>query len=246
MLCVLNYPKYGKILKKMKFNLKNLNNKLINKKNNFITIDGITCSGKTLFAKVLKKKLKNSLLISKDIFLLPRTKRIKITRTIGKKLIYSQNSIHYDLPKLRSLIRFLINGNKNNTIILNKLYNRKNGMNDLTQKFFYDPKKLIIFEGVYSNKDLIKIVAPSVKILITENVYASLFRKIERIRDKKISIQNVVTEFTRIHLSSFMKYLKQNSFDLIFSDLKRNFVVVKNGKQKQIKEIKDFLYKHLN
>ena len=67
----------------MKFDLKILNKKLINNKNYFITIDGITCSGKTLFAQILKKKLKNSLLISKDIFLLPRTKRIKITRSIG-------------------------------------------------------------------------------------------------------------------------------------------------------------------
>ena len=90
----------------MKFDLKILNKKLINK-NHFITIDGITCSGKTLFAQILKKKLKNSLLISKDIFLLPRTKRIKITRSIGKKLIYNKNSIHYDLAKLKSLIQFL-------------------------------------------------------------------------------------------------------------------------------------------
>lgn len=246
MQCVLKFLKSGKKFKKMKFDLKILNKKLINNKNHFITIDGITCSGKTLFAQILKKKLKNSLLISKDIFLLPRTKRIKITKSIGKKLIYTQNSIHYDLTKLKSLIHFLINGNKNNNFTLHNLYNRKNGMNDLTQKYFYDPKKIIIFEGLYSNKDLFEIISPSVKILITENVYASLFRKIERIRDKKISIQNVVNEFTRIHLSSYIKYLKQNHFDYIFTDLKKKFVIAKNGKQKQIKEIKNFLAKHLN
>ena len=246
MQCVLKFLKSGKKFKKMKFDLKILNKKLINNKNHFITIDGITCSGKTLFAQILKKKLKNSLLISKDIFLLPRTKRIKITRSIGKKLIYTQNSIHYDIAKLKSLIQFLINGNKNNNFTLHNLYNRKNGMNDLTQKFFHNPKKIIIFEGLYSNKDLFKIISPSIKILITENVYASLSRKIERIRDKKISIQNVVNEFTKIHLSSYIKYLKQNHFDYIFTDLKKNFVIAKNGKQKQIKEIKNFLAKHLN
>ena len=37
----------------MKFDLKILNKKLINNKNHFITIDGITCSGKTLFAQIL-------------------------------------------------------------------------------------------------------------------------------------------------------------------------------------------------
>ena len=138
MQCVLKFLKSGKKFKKMKFDLKILNKKLINNKNHFITIDGITCSGKTLFAQILKKKLKNSLLISKDIFLLPRTKRIKITRSIGKKLIYTQNSIHYDLTKLKSLIQFLINGNKNNNFTLHNLYNRKNGMNDLKQKYFYE------------------------------------------------------------------------------------------------------------
>ena len=41
----------------MKLNLKAIKKKLINKKINFITIDGITCSGKTLFSNILKKKL---------------------------------------------------------------------------------------------------------------------------------------------------------------------------------------------
>ena len=83
-------------------------------------------------------------------------------------------------------------------MVLNKLYNRKNGINNLRQTFYFNPNKIIIFEGIYSNENIKKIINPSIKILITENVYTSLFRKIERIRDKKISIQNVVTEFIKI------------------------------------------------
>lgn len=229
----------------MKLNNKNLLKKL-NEDVNIITIDGITCSGKTLFAKILKKKLNNTTLISKDIFLIPRSERIKISKKIKKNLIYNQNLLHYDIKKINLLIKFLINGNKKKKLLLKQLYNRKNGKNDLTKTFYFNPKKTIIFEGIYTGEDIKKIIKPSLKILIIENVYKSLFRKIERIRDKKISIQNVVTEFSKLHLSSYLEYLKKNSFNLIFSDLKRNFIISKNGKKKQILEIENFLKKHTN
>ena len=215
----------------MRLNIKSLLKKL-NEDINIITIDGITCSGKTLFAKILKKKLNNSTLISKDIFLIPRSKRIKITKKIKKNLIYNQNLLHYDIKKINLLIKFLINGNKKKKLLLKQLYNRKNGKNDLAQTFYFKPKRTVIFEGIYTAEDMKKIIKPSLKILIIENVYKSLFRKIERIRDKKISIQNVVTEFSKLHLSSYLKYLNQNSFNLIFNDLKRNFIISKNGKKK--------------
>ena len=83
------------------------------------------------------------------------------------------------------------------------------------------------------------------KILIIEKVYESLARKIERIRDKKISIQHVVTEFTKIHLQSFKKHLTKNSFDVTFRDVKRDFIPIQNGKKKQLNYIKVFLSKHL-
>ena len=62
----------------------NINQKIFRKlpKNNisFITIDGITCSGKTTCAKLLKKKLTkyfpDIFILSKDLFLYPRKKRI--------------------------------------------------------------------------------------------------------------------------------------------------------------------------
>ena len=70
-------------------------------------------------------------------------------------------------------------------------------------------------------------------------------RKIERIRDKKISIQHVVTEFTKIHLQSFKKHLAKNDFDITFKDLKRDFIIIQNGKKKQLDYIRLFLSKHL-
>ena len=73
-----------------------------------------------------------------------------------------------------------------------------------------------------------------------------MLRKIQRIRDKKISIQSVVTEFIKIHLSSFKKYVMKNNFDIIFQDKNAKFEVVKNGKKKQFQDILNFLKKHVS
>ena len=74
------------------------------RKINLITIDGITCSGKSLFANLLKKNLKKNFskifILSKDLFLYPREKRIKITKKL-KKLNTKQNELHYNLKKLK-------------------------------------------------------------------------------------------------------------------------------------------------
>lgn len=215
---------------------------------NFITVDGITCSGKSLFANLLKRKLsskfKNILILSKDLFLYTREKRISFTKKINKDF-YNQNKVHYDLNKLIILIKFLKKGNKNKTLVLKNLYNRTTGKNNLTLNYKFLPKRLIIFEGIYVNEDIKSLIKPIAKILIIEKVYESLARKIERIRDKKISIQHVVTEFTRIHLQSFKKHLLKNNFDLIFKDQKRDFVSIRSGKKKQLDYIKVFLSKHL-
>ena len=215
---------------------------------NFITVDGITCSGKSLFANLLRKKLsgrfKNVLILSKDLFLFTREKRIRFTKKI-KNNFPNQNKIHYDLDKLNRLIKFLKKGNKEKKLILKNLYNRKTGKNNLTVKFQFLPKRLVIFEGIYVSEDIKNLVKPIIKILIIEKVYESLARKIERIRDKKISIQHVVTEFTRIHLQSFKKHLLKNNFDMIFKDEKRDFVPIYDGKKKQLNYIKIFLSKHL-
>ena len=70
-------------LKQMKLKEKIFNN-LKKEKVNFITIDGITCSGKSLFASLLKKNLKkkfsNVFILSKDLFLFSREKRINTTK----------------------------------------------------------------------------------------------------------------------------------------------------------------------
>ena len=232
----------------MKLNFTVLKKGIQKDKLNFVTVDGITCSGKTLFSNILnrelKKKIKNTVILSKDIFLLPREKRIFITKNLKNKKIYDQNKIHYDLLKLKKLFKFLIFNNKKK-LILDNLYNRKTGKNNLKKIFYRMPKGLIIFEGIYVNQDIKKFIKPTIKILISENIYTSLFRKIERIRDKKISIQNVVTEFTKIHLESYKKYLQNNSFDYVYRDLKKNFVFFENGKKKQLNDIKIFLSKHI-
>ena len=230
----------------MKLNKKLFNN-IKKKEINFITIDGITCSGKSLFANLLKKNLKDKfydiLILSKDLFLYPREKRIKITRNL-RKINKNQNELHYDLKKLKLLLEFLNGNNKAKTIVLKNLYNRKTGKNNLKIKFRFLKKRLIIFEGIYVSEDIKHIIKPILKILIIEKVYESLARKIERIRDKKISVQLVVTEFIRIHLESFKKYLSKNNFDISFEDIDRNFVAKKQGKVKQLEYIKKFLSKH--
>ena len=81
---------------------------------------------------------------------------------------------------------------------------------------------MVIFEGIYVKQDIKKFTNSMTNILIIEKIYESLARKIERIRDKKISIQHVVTEFTRIHLQSFKHYLHRNNFDIVFRDYGRS------------------------
>ena len=232
----------------MKLPKKNILKKFNANQVNIITVDGITCSGKSVFSNLLKKKLrnrfKNTLILSKDLFLFTREKRINFTKKL-KKDFFKQNTVHYDLNKLNSLLMFLKKGNKKKTLVLKNLYNRTTGKNDLSIKFKFLDKRLIIFEGIYVNQDIKNTVKPILKILIIEKIYESLARKIERIRDKKISIQHVVTEFTKIHLQSFKKHLLKNNFDIIFKDKKRDFVPVYNGKKKQLDYIKIFLSKHL-
>lgn len=215
---------------------------------NLITIDGITCSGKSLFASLLKKKLysqfSNIYILNKDLFLFSRSKRINITKNFDKVII-GQNILHYDIQKLKLLLNFLLGKTHKKVLILKKLYNRKSGKNNLNLKFEYSKNRLIIFEGLYVIDD-VKFVKKNIfKILIIENVYISLYRKIQRIRDKKISIQLVVTEFIKIHLQSFKKYIMKNNFDIIFQDKNSKFEVVKNGKKKQFQDILNFLKKHV-
>lgn len=217
------------------------------RKINLITIDGITCSGKSLFANLLKKNLKRNFadiyILSKDLFLYPREKRIKITKKL-KKINTNQNELHYDLKRLKELFVFLFGKNEKSSIVLKNLYNRKTGKNDFKIKLNFLEKRLVIFEGIYVNEDVKFIKKPTLKILLIEQVYESLSRKIQRIRDKKISIQLVVTEFIKIHLKSFKKYILKNKFDITFQDSDNKFIEIKNGKKRQLKNVLNFLKKH--
>ena len=99
------------------------------KKNiNFITVDGITCSGKSLFANLLKNNQKNFkyIFILSKIYFISRQKRIKITKKI-KYSKFNQNNLHYDLPKLKKLLNFLAGKSKRKSLTLKNLYNRKSG-----------------------------------------------------------------------------------------------------------------------
>jgi uridine kinase len=219
------------------------------RKINLITVDGITCSGKSLFANLLQKNLqkdfKEILILSKDLFLYSRTKRIEISKKIKNTNILNQNYLHYDLVRLKMLLNFLIGKSSKKTLEIKNLYNRKTGKNDLKLNLKFSKIRLVIFEGLYVNQDVQFIKKPILKILLIEKVYESLSRKIQRIRDKKISIQLVVTEFVKIHLQSYKKYLKKNNFDLFFEDLNRKFIGAKNGKNRQLRDISAFLKKHM-
>ena len=126
----------------------NISQKIFRKlpKNNisFITIDGITCSGKTTCAKLLKKKLTkyfpDIFILSKDLFLYPRKKRIEITKNIKNIKNINQNFLHYDHKKLKTLLNFINGKSKKKKLILKKLYNRKNGKNDYVFELKYSKK----------------------------------------------------------------------------------------------------------
>ena len=230
----------------MKFKLPKKNLKKNSKNINFITIDGITCSGKSKLSRLMLQNLKkknNAFILSKDLFLRTRQRRVSITKKITKNLT-NQNNLHYDLDKLKILLKFFINPGKKKSIKLTKLYNRKNGKNDLTVIFKHKLNALILFEGIYVNDDLKRLIKPIIKILVIETIYNSLSRKIERIRDKKISIQNVIKEFTKIHLFSYKKYLEKHKYDLDFKFQSQKFIRMRNGKTRQINLIQKFLSKH--
>ena len=178
------------------------------------------------------------------MFLFPRSKRINITKKIINSNIH-QNILHYDLLKLKKLLNFLIGKTNKKKIFIKNLYNRKTGKNNLNLKLHYLKERLVIFEGLYVNQDVEFIKKPILKILLIEKVYESLSRKIQRIRDKKISIQLVVTEFVKIHLQSFKGYILKNSFDVSFEDVNKKFIKVNNGKKIQLKDISIFLKKHM-
>ena len=149
------------------------------------------------------------------------------------------------MKKLKILLNFLAGKSESKTLILKNLYDRKSGKNNLKLKINYIRNRLIIFEGIYVNQDIKLIKKPILRVLLIEKVYNSLSRKIQRIRDRQISIQSVVTEFVKIHLQSFKKYLLNNNFDISFIDQNRKFQKIKDGRHKQLKDIISFLKKHM-
>lgn len=223
-----------KILKIIQKNVKQSNKKII-------CIDGLTCSGKTHFSKLLQKQMKNTKLISKDLFLYSRNQRIKLISKLSVNSKLNQNHLHYNHSKINLLLSSIKNKKK---IILKKLYNRKNGKNDLVITFDFRKTSVIIFEGLYSLENVKHFENEIYSILIYENIYSCLIRKIKRIRDKKISIQNVVTEFMYLHLTSFLNYLTKFDFNLNLKINNNKFVFNNLSKRKIILLINSFRTKH--
>ena len=222
----------------------------IKKKNiNLIAVDGISCSGKSVFSALIKKKIKdkfpNTLILSKDLFLFSRKKRIKITKTLKNKTT-KQNILHYDLKKLSMILNFLLRKSIKKKITLKNLYNRKTGKNDLSVSFRFSNHRLIIFEGILVSDDLKKEnIKPDKNILIYSDLHSAMLQKIKRIRDKKISIQDVITEFINIHIASFKAHLYKQNFDICFLHQNdQKFLKLPNGRLKQIKNIKIFYKKY--
>jgi uridine kinase len=229
--------------------MKNINKlqEIINSQKNikFFLIDGITGSGKTTFAKSLKDTYidnKKAIIINKDIFLKPRAKRIQITKKNLKNKNQNQNKLHYDFKKYKEFIELIRYQNKRK-IVFQNLYNRKNGKNDLNFSFKFDKKKIYIIEGIYVARDF-DFLTNKISIILFTNIYNSLIIKIKRIRDKKISIYDVINEYMKIHLYSFLKYLKKKKFNYILNKDKRIQKYNKSQAKKLIKEINLFIKKH--
>ena len=219
------------------------------KKINLIAVDGVSCSGKSVFSTLIKKKIKNKfpniLILSKDLFLFSRKKRIKITKTLKNKTT-KQNILHYDLKKLSMILNFLLRKSIKKKITLKNLYNRKTGKNDLSVSFRFSNNRLIIFEGILVSDDLKKEnIKPDKKILIYSDLHNAMLQKIKRIRDKKISIQDVITEFINIHITSFKAHLNKHNFDICFLHQNdQKFLKLQKGRLKQIKNITLFYKKY--
>lgn len=241
---------YGHVKIKYKMLIKRIlkNHILVKKKQIIICIDGITCSGKTSFSNFLKKELKNNkkitCSISKDLFLISRFKRIQIIKKL-KKVIFNQNKYHYNHNKINRLISEFKKIKKRKIKFCN-LYDRKTGLNLKKKTFQFKKIDYIIYEGIYSVKDLNRHkLKPDLTILMINDVYDSLITKIKRIRDSKISVGLVVKEFLKIHLTSFFKYISKTNYDYIISFSEGKMLVNKNFKSLHMIQIKRFLQKHL-
>jgi uridine kinase len=216
------------------------------KKNVLIFVEGIAGVGKTSFANYLKKKIrikKKIYLVSKDIFLKSREQRINITNKMKNKKYRNQNQIHYNQDKIKKFIDIICDNIKINNKF-KYLYDRKSGKNKLEINFRFSNNSIIIIEGLYISEDFKSKNIDPIKILLETDVYKSISEKIRRIRDKKISIYNVIKEYINIHLISFVEYLQKKKFDLFIVYRNKKFYISKKSKKKQIIEIYKFISQH--
>ena len=92
--------------------------------------------------------------------------------------------------------------------------------------------------------DLKKVLQPFLKIFVFNDINFSLAKKIQRIRDNKINLEDVIYEFKEIHLKSYVRYLKNlNEFDF-YLDLKNNNLKKSFKIKTELRKLKKFLEIH--
>ena len=96
-----------KILKIIIKKIKESNKKII-------CIDGITCSGKTHFSKLIHKQIRNAKIVSKDLFLYSRNQRIKLIPKLSAYSKLNQNHLHYNQSKINLLLSSIKKKEKDN------------------------------------------------------------------------------------------------------------------------------------
>ena len=192
------------------------------KKKIFVFIEGIAGTGKTL----------------KSI-----AQIINITNKMKNKIYKNQNQIHYNQHKIKKFVNIVCNDIKIKNSF-KSLYDRKSGKNNLEVNFKFANNSIIIIEGLYIGEDFRSKNIDSIKILLETDIYKSISEKIRRIRDKKISIYNVIKEYINIHLISFVQYLQIQKFDLFVVYKNNIFSISKKSKEKQIFDIYKFIEQH--
>lgn len=198
-----------------------------------IGIDGATATGKTVFANLLKEYLQKKLNISSEIFqldylLLNRNFREREFANIKKnnvKFFYEAEN-HMRFNKINDLIIEILKIKKSNKkklkIKIDKLYSRKNNGKCNQQKIVDLSKKVLIFEGHYTSRNIISSILDK-NIILFSTRKEILKRKINRSQNYRNS-KDVIDYFDYIDLPSitnnFLRFYKPNFHLINNNDLK--------------------------
>ena len=176
-----------------------------------IGIDGATATGKTVLANLLKEHLKKKLNIDSEIFqldylLLSRKFREKEVIQIKKNnLNFSYEAEnHMQFDKINELISKITNIKKSQEkkakVSINNLYSRQNNGKCTENRVVDLSKKVIIFEGHYTSRNIISTILDK-NIILFSNRKNILKRKIDRSQNYR-SGNDVIEYFDHIDLPS--------------------------------------------